>query len=84
MVDEILARGILKDEYDMSGMKGANILDASKAIIALAANIPDPAQLDTLREQAAAIGEIRSAGADLAELQKEKWRVNPQKLTAVQ
>jgi hypothetical protein len=85
VVEEILGRGILTDEYDTSAMTGTNILDASKAVTALAADIPDPAQLDTLqREQAAAIAEVRAAEADLAELQRENGHVNAQKLAAVQ
>jgi hypothetical protein len=85
VVEAILERGILTDEYDTSAMTGTNILDASKAFTALASDIPDFTQLDTLqREQAAAIGEVRSDEADLAELQTEGGRVNPQALAAVQ
>jgi chromosome segregation ATPase len=85
---EVRGKGNLSDEYDTSAITGTNILDASRAISASAANIPDLAlqsQLYTLQqERAATAAEVSSLQGDIQELESEKDHINPQLLAAKQ
>jgi hypothetical protein len=75
----ILARGIVTDEYDVTGMVSANPLDTSRSLSALTSSIPDlPGQLAVLEQQRDALAsEVQGDEGDLAELKSEKEHVNP-------
>jgi hypothetical protein len=75
----ILARGILTDEYDVTGIVAANLLDTSRPVSALTTAIPDlPGQLAALKQQRDVLAnEVRSDEGDLKELESDKKHVNP-------
>jgi hypothetical protein len=75
----ILARGILTDEYDVTGIVSTNLLDTSRPVSALTTAIPDlPGQLAALKQQRDVLAnEVRSDEGDLKELESDKKHVNP-------
>lgn len=74
----ILTRGILTDEYDVTGIVSANLLDTSRSVSARTTSIPDLGQLAALEQQRDALAnEVQGDEGDLKELKSEKKQVNP-------
>jgi hypothetical protein len=74
----ILERGILTDEYDVTGIVSANLLDTSRSLSARTTSIPDFGQLAALKQQRDALAnQVQGDVEDLKELQSETKHVNP-------